>query len=193
MRFRKVPNRGWRNDGEVKLLGLLRHAKSDWDDLGRRDFDRGLNDRGRKGAALMGDHIRGYGLAWDRVMASPAERVKKTLESAGLDREVDWEERIYLASPATLIELLRGVNGDPASVLLAGHNPGLQELIFELVPPEAENRLFDEAAAKLPTAAFAVLELEIDDWAQLGPGCGILVHLARPRDLDPALGPESKG
>ncbi len=48
----------------VKLLGLLRHAKSDWDDLGLRDFDRGLNDRGRRGAALMGEHIREHGVKW---------------------------------------------------------------------------------------------------------------------------------
>lgn len=177
----------------MKLLGLLRHAKSDWDDLGHKDFDRGLNERGRRGATLMGEHIRDHGIRWDHVMASPAERVKRTLEAAGLDAQVDWQERAYLASAATLAELLRGVRGDAASVLLVGHNPGLQELIFDLVPPEAENELFDETAEKYPTAAFAVLELRIDDWLQLAPGCGELVHLARPRDLDPDLGPEIIG
>lgn len=177
----------------MKLLGLLRHAKSDWDDLGRKDFDRGLNDRGRKGAALMGDHIRAHGVKWEHLIASPAERVKRTLEAARLDGEVDWQERAYLASAGTLIELLRAVRNDPATVLLAAHNPGLQELIFDLVPPEAENDLFDETAEKYPTASFAVLELEIDDWAELVPGCGRLIHLARPRDLDPELGPEIIG
>jgi phosphohistidine phosphatase len=177
----------------VKLLGLLRHAKSDWDDLGRKDFDRGLNERGRRGAALMGDHIRAHGVEWARVIASPAERVKKTLEAARINGPIDWQERAYLASAGTLIELLRGVRDDPATILLAAHNPGLQELIFDLVPPEAENDLFDETAEKYPTASFAVLELEIDNWAELTPGCGRLVHLARPRDLDPELGPEIIG
>ncbi|HEX7710623.1 MAG TPA: histidine phosphatase family protein [Sphingomonadaceae bacterium] len=177
----------------MKLLGLLRHAKSDWDDLGRKDFDRGLNDRGRKGAMLMGRHIRDHGIRWEHVMASPAERVRKTLEAARLDGQVDWQDRAYLASAGTLAELLRAVRDNPASVLLAGHNPGLQELIFDLVPPEAENDLFDETAEKYPTAAFAVLELGIEDWAQLAPGCGKLVHLTRPRDLDPELGPEIIG
>ena len=50
--------------------------------------------------------------------------------------------------------------------------------------------LFDEAKVKFPTAAFAVFELDIDDWSQLKEGCGKLVHFARPRDLDPELGPE---
>lgn len=174
----------------MKLLGLLRHAKSDWDDLGRRDFDRGLNDRGRRGAALMGDHIRDHGVKWEQVVASPAERVKRTLEAAQIGSDVVWQDKAYLASSATLIDVLGKVEGDPRSVLLSGHNPGLQELIFDLVPPEEENALFDEAANKLPTATYAVLELAIDDWADIAPNCGRLVHLARPRDLDPELGPE---
>lgn len=173
----------------MKLLGLLRHAKSDWDDIGLRDFDRGLNKRGVKGAALMGAHIRDHGVKWDLLVASTAVRVRKTLEVAQMDQAVTWQDKAYLASSATLADLLRHVDGDPASVLLAGHNPGLQDLIFDLVPSEAENALFDAAARKYPTAAYAVLELDIDAWEELRPGCGRIVHLARPRDLDPELGP----
>ena len=174
----------------MKTLGLLRHAKSDWDDVSLRDFDRGLNDRGRRGAALMGGHIREHGLAFDLLLASPAERVKRTLDAARLQIPIHWDERIYLADSAGLIEVLRNIEGDPAAVLIAGHNPGLQELIFDLVPTENENALFGTAAEKYPTATFAVLELAIDRWADCAPGTGKLVHLARPRDLDPALGPE---
>lgn len=174
----------------MKLLGLLRHAKSDWDDMGLRDFDRGLNARGRKGAALMGRHIVEHGVAWQRIVASPAERVKRTLEASGLGRDVAWDERLYLATPDALFDVLRAAEGDPRSVLAVGHNPGLQELIFELVPPEAEDALFGAAAEKFPTAAFAVLECRIDRWSDLAPGCARLIHLARPRDLDPELGPE---
>lgn len=176
--------------GALKILGLLRHAKSDWNDLDLRDFDRGLNQRGLKGAALMGTHIRGHGVAWDRLIASPAERVVKTLEIARLNNDIDWQEKAYLASSATLMDLLRNIDADPGSILLAGHNPGLQELIFDLVPAEDENDLFNTAAAKYPTAAFSVLELDIGNWSEIRPGCGRLVHLARPRDLDPELGPE---
>jgi phosphohistidine phosphatase len=174
----------------VKTLGLLRHAKSDWDDLALRDFDRGLNDRGKRGAALMGRHIREYGIAFDLLLASPAERVRLTLDAAHLDIPTRWDERIYLADSGTLIEMLRALGDGPAAVLITGHNPGLQQLIFDLVPVEQENALFDAAARKYPTAAFAVLELAIDRWDQCAPDCGKLVHLARPRDLDPELGPE---
>ena len=173
----------------MKILGLLRHAKSDWDDAGTRDFDRGLNDRGRRGAALIGRHIAAQGLAWDAVIASPAARVKATLEAAGLG-DPQFDERAYLADAETLIGVLRNVDGDPASVLLVGHNPGLQELIFRLVDPEQEDALFAQAMDKLPTAAFAVIELPIASWTALHVGNGKLVSLTRPRDLDPELGPE---
>lgn len=174
----------------MKTLGLMRHAKSDWDDLSLRDFDRGLNDRGRKGAALMGAHVTALGLPWDHVLASPAARVRRTLEASGLDLPVTWLDDAYMADSATLLALLREHGGDAPAVLLAAHNPGLQELALDLVPPDAEDDLFEEVMAKFPTAAFAVFELDIDDWADCVPGCGRLTHFVRPRDLDPDLGPE---
>lgn len=177
----------------MKTLGLLRHAKSDWDDAAPRDFDRGLNERGRRGAALIGAHIREYGTAWNAVLASPAERVRLTLDAARLEGPVRFDEAAYLADRATLFGLLRSIEDGASAAMIVGHNPGLQELIFDLVAPEHENRLFAEAAEKYPTAAFAVLELAVDRWADCAPGCGTLVHFIRPRDLDPALGPERVG
>jgi phosphohistidine phosphatase len=176
----------------VKRLGLLRHAKSEWDDLSLRDFDRGLNWRGRKGAALMGRHIRERGDAWDLIVASPAERIKLTLASSGLTVPVEWQQQLYLAGADTLVRMLQRVPHDPASVLLVGHNPGLHELLFRLVAPANENVLFAEASEKFPTAAYAVLDLAIGHWAELAPGCATLIHFARPRDLDPDLGPENR-
>jgi phosphohistidine phosphatase len=173
----------------VKLLGLLRHAKSDWNDLTLRDFDRGLNGRGRRGAALMGAHIAQQGAPWDVIIASPAARIRATLDASGLRHPVTFAEDAYLGDAATLLALLRKHGAEAEAVLLVAHNPGLQELVMELVPPDAESALFGELLEKFPTAAFAVLELDIDSWAQCRPGCGRLVHFARPRDLDPALGP----
>lgn len=174
----------------MKKLGLLRHAKSDWDDMATRDFDRGLNDRGRRGAALMGEYFNRKNLAWDAVLASPAERVRRTLDLTLPDAAAMWDERLYLASAETIFDVIRERAGEAGTVLVSGHNPGMQEALLALVPPAAENSLFDEAARKFPTTGFALLELAIDDWSQLAEGCGKLTHFKRPRDLDPALGPE---
>ena len=174
----------------MKILGILRHAKSDWGQSDKRDFDRGLNARGRKGAALMGQHIRDHGIKWGKLLASPAERVQVTLREARLGVEPQWDQRLYLASTETIGDVIRECAGDAEALLVAGHNPGLADLVFDIVDPENENSLFDEAKVKFPTAAFAVFELDIDDWTELADGCGRLVHFTRPRDLDPELGPQ---
>lgn len=177
----------------MKTLGLFRHAKSDWNDARLRDFDRPLNARGQDGARLMGLHIRDYGMRWKRIIASPAVRVTQTIDlagrAAGQVPPLNWDRRIYLASSPTLADLLREQEGDPPSILMVGHNPGLEDLLFDLVPDDGSSPLRDIVEEKFPTAAFAVLELEIDSWAQLREDCGRLVHLMRPRDLDPRLGP----
>ncbi|WP_309751175.1 histidine phosphatase family protein [Novosphingobium sp.] len=177
----------------MKILGLFRHAKSDWQDPRARDFDRPLNERGRCGAALMGGHVRDHGVKWERMIASPAIRCAETIEIAaeaiGRPVAVNWDRRVYLASGVTLADLLREQAGDPASILMVGHNPGLEDLIFDLVPDDGSSPLRDVVEEKLPTASFAVLELDIGKWADLKDGCARLVHLTRPRDLDPALGP----
>ncbi|HEX4848267.1 MAG TPA: histidine phosphatase family protein [Novosphingobium sp.] len=179
----------------MKILGLVRHAKSDWHDPRARDFDRPLNERGRKGAAIIGKHIRDHGVKWDRMIASPAIRCAETVEIAchatGQPVTALWDRRIYLASSATLLDLLREQQGDPKTVLMVGHNPGLEDLIFDLVPDDGSSPLRDVVEEKFPTAAFAVLELDIEKWADISERSARLVHLVRPRDLDPALGPET--
>ena len=174
----------------MKYLGLFRHAKSDWGDRDQRDFDRGLNARGRKGAEVMGRHIRRHDVAWDCLLASPAQRVRLTLEEAALGMEPLFDPRLYLAGSDTHVELLKELGGDADAVLIAAHNPGLQEVVLAMVSPENETPDFREAMVKFPTASFAVLELPINDWSELGAQNGKLVHFKRPRDLDPDLGPE---
>lgn len=178
----------------TKFLGIYRHAKSDWGDGATRDFDRGLNARGFKGATLMGDHIRSHDVHWDMVVASPAVRVRDTLVKGIPELPVTYDDKLYLASSDTILEVVEahaGEGDDEAdAILVSGHNPGLQEVILELVSPSHENDLFKEASVKFPTAAYAVLECNIEHWSQLKKFCAKLTHFTRPRDLDPELGPE---
>lgn len=178
----------------MKTLALFRHAKSDWSDARARDFDRPLNNRGLRGAAAMGSFVRQQGWVFEHIVASPAVRVAETIEVAskafGRGFPVEWDRRIYLASSATLLDLLHEIEGDPASVLMVGHNPGLEDLIFDLVPDDGSSPLRDIVEQKFPTATFAVLEADIDRWADLTEGSARLVSLTRPRDLDPSLGPQ---
>lgn len=176
----------------VKTLTLLRHAKSSWDDTVERDFDRPVNGRGRRAAARIGKWIADEGLAFDHVIASPAVRVRQTLEGVedGLGRELKpiWDTRIYLSSAATLLLLVQQFSDDKDDALLIGHNPGCEDLLLMLVPPGSGLR--GEAEIKYPTATLARIELNIEKWADADDNCGTLVSFIRPRDLDPTLGPD---
>lgn len=180
----------------MKRLTLLRHAKSAWDDPVARDFDRPLNRRGEKAALLMGGYAKAQTMRFDAVVASPAVRVVQTLdrffEGLGEKSEPRWDRRIYLASVATLIDVLRDVPDHVTHLLLAGHNPGMEELVLALVPDEADNALRDDVEIKFPTASLAILDLEIERWAQAGENIATLIDFTRPRDLDPTLGPETR-
>ncbi len=178
----------------MKKLTLLRHAKSSWDDPVDRDFDRPLNKKGKRAAAVMGRFIRSKGLSFDQILASPAVRVIETLENVeearGRAMEPTWDRKIYLASSATLLDVLRGANAEAGHVLLVGHNPGLEDLIFDLVPDDGSSPARDEVETKYPTAALAEMTLAIDGWADIVEKCGSLDRFTRPRDLDPELGPD---
>ena len=180
----------------MKRLTLLRHAKSDWDDPVARDFDRPLNRRGEKAARLMGDHAARKGMRFDLLVASPAVRVVQTLDTFfdgyGEKLEPHWDRRIYLASSSTLIDVVRDLPDGADSVLMAGHNPGLEELILDLVPESGDDRLRQDVEAKFPTASLAVLNLSVDRWDAVDEGGATLASFTRPRDLDPALGPEAR-
>lgn len=180
----------------MKRLTLLRHAKSDWDDPVARDFDRPLNRRGERAAMLIGQFAAQRQMRFDMLVASPAVRVVQTLETffAGYGERIDagWDRRVYLASAPTLVDVLRGLPDNVESALLAGHNPGLEDLILDLVPDDGVNPLREDVEAKFPTASLAVLDLAIDRWADAGENSATLRSFIRPRDLDPALGPGAR-
>ncbi len=178
----------------MKSLSILRHAKSGWDAPVDRDFDRPINARGRRGATLMGEMWRGKGWPLDWIVASPAVRVTETLDhfqpAAGLaDLEPHWERRVYLASAATLLDVLRETGALGDHLMLVGHNPGLEDLAMMLVPYDAGNPARMAIEEKLPTAALVRILFDIDDWSALKENSGILDAFIRPRDLDPTLGP----
>jgi phosphohistidine phosphatase len=128
------------------------------------------------------------------VISSPAVRCTETLdalwEGYGEILHPNWDRRIYLASGATLLDVVQDLPDDVSSVLLCGHNPGLEDLILMLVPDVAGDSLRDEVEAKFPTAAVAELQFDADSWSAVGSRKGRFTRMIRPRDLDATLGPQ---
>ncbi len=177
----------------MKRLTLLRHAKSGDDGTVARDFDRPLNGKGRRAARLIGRHMRDQSLRFDSVIASPATRVAETLQEVesgyGGALSPRWERRVYLATPDELLDVVKAAPDSADSILLVGHNPGLEQLVLLLVP-EGDDGVRDQVEIKYPTAALAEMTFPVERWEDVGKGSGDLVRFVRPRDLDPELGPE---
>jgi phosphohistidine phosphatase len=165
-------------------LLILRHAKSNWDSDAKSDFARPLAKRGKKDAPRVGAWLYREGLVPDLVVSSPAERARQTAVAVckGLDykrKEVVWDEAVYEATLADLLEVLARLPGDAKTVLLVGHNPGLEHLLGHLVGDDLD---LPGDGNLLPTAALARLDMP-DDWSDLTPGCAQLVNLTRPKAL----------
>jgi phosphohistidine phosphatase len=177
----------------VKTLTLFRHGKSGWDSPVSRDFDRPINERGRKGSRLMGEWARKEGLEFDHIVSSPAVRCAETLdafwEGYGRILHPNWERRVYLATGDSLLDVVHDLEDSDHAVLMCGHNPGTEELALMLTPDERHD-LRDEIEEKYPTASIAEIRFDIDRWADAKEGSGKLTRFVRPRDLDPALGPD---
>jgi len=166
---------------------LLRHAKSSWEDPLLDDFDRPLAKRGRKAAKRVGAWLRQHEVRPDLVLCSESVRTRETLElilpSLGCEPAITYERRLYLADADGLLARIQQVADDVRSVLLIGHNPGMQELAVSLTPATARNAR-RRLAEKFPTTALARFRSGAARWSDLTPDVTKLVSYVRPADLD---------
>jgi phosphohistidine phosphatase len=172
----------------MRRLLLLRHAKSERLTFGGDDMARQLNDRGRHDAPTVGAYMARHGLIPERVIVSTAVRTRETwdLVAAGFPKSprASYDERLYDATAEAIFSVVQEGGGKATSLLLVGHNPGLHEVATLLVA-SGEVEMRQRLNEKFPTAALAVIDFALDDWAQLHPQAGRLDHFVSPRSLRP--------
>jgi phosphohistidine phosphatase len=168
----------------VRYLYLLRHAKSSWGDAGVEDHERPLSSRGRKAAGKMAEHLRASGIRPALVLCSSALRARQTLERVapafGEVVSIKVERPLYGADEGDLLARLRRVAASVQSVMVIGHNPGLQYLALTLAARGSQR---DRLEAKFPTAALATLRFLESPWKELDRGKAELVELVVPKEL----------
>jgi phosphohistidine phosphatase len=168
----------------VRTIFLLRHAKSSWDDPALADFDRPLAPRGQRAARRIAKYMRRKNIRPAIVLCSPSLRTRQTLEaiapSLGKGASVELAEQLYAASEDELLHRLRALPESVDSVMLIGHNPGLQGLALSLASRGDELPRLEE---KFPTCALATLLVDIRSWVDLQPGDAELLDYVVPREL----------
>lgn len=161
----------------MRILTLVRHAKSSRDYPELSDFERPLHTRGRKDAPLVAARLRKADIKPDLLISSPATRAITTArlfaEELNLHQnEIALNPHIYEASAWTLLHIVRTLHPDHSDVMLFGHNPGLSNFAHDLV-----NKCeFDE----LPTCGVVRIELPAKVWSLIQPGSGKVLKYEHP-------------
>ena len=162
----------------MKTIFLLRHAKSSWKDQSLPDFERPLNHRGRRAAETIGRYLKTRDVVPDLVLSSTAIRARETVEivvrTAKWRTEVRYDERIYEAGAMRLLEIVSQIENDRKTVLVVGHNPGMEEFL----------QLLSGKIEQIPTGGLAKLVLKTSKWVAVLDKKASLEWLIRPRELE---------
>jgi phosphohistidine phosphatase len=165
-------------------LLVLRHAKSDWNSGADSDFDRPLAKRGIKDAPLMGRWMKKHNIVPGYIVSSPALRAKQTIEAVakelGITKDkIHFDDNIYAASLNTLLNILAACPKASKSILLVGHNPGLDDLVEYLCGNELG---YTKSGKLMTTAALAQIAMP-EHWDSLPRHCAGLIAITRPKEL----------
>jgi len=163
-------------------LYLLRHAKSGKDNPRLADIDRPLNERGRYEAQAVADHMAAHRHEPNRILCSSSQRTRETLmpilQGLRNNATIELTRRMYDASAETLFDVIREQEDTP-SLMLVGHNPGLEELARRL-PSAGDPSLLSRLGAMFPPASLAVIEFDIAGWHEMRLGTGSLIAFECP-------------
>ena len=143
---------------------MIRHAKSSWDDLGARDFDRDLNSRGLHDAPEMGRRLAVKNIHPDAFLVSTANRARATAsliasELGFPEQEIQFRDELYLASPAEILKQIRQVPDQIQTLVVVAHNPGITELA---------NRMARTYINNIPTSGVVMMQMPVEQWQHAG-------------------------
>ena len=173
----------------MRTLMLFRHAKAVPARSGMRDRDRSLDSRGLKEAPQIGAYMAHHRLVPDHALVSPARRTRETWTLAAQAFNpapaTSFEERIYEASPETLLDVIRERDTANPVLVVVGHNPTLHGVALMLI---ASGDLIarEKLREGLPTSGLVIIEFAFESWRKLHPQAGRLSHFVTPRSLEAA-------
>ncbi|MDL5048828.1 histidine phosphatase family protein [Oscillatoria amoena NRMC-F 0135] len=144
----------------MKTLYIIRHAKSSWDEPGLSDFERPLNDRGKKDAPRMGKRLNERGINPNLMLSSPAKRALSTCrricrELHDTEERIKTEKRLYHADSGTIMDVVQNLDNRHHTVMVFGHNPGLTDFVNEIMHANLSN---------LPTCGVVAARFLTDSW-----------------------------
>ena len=145
-----------------KILLLVRHAKSSWDDPSLNDFERPLNERGKKDAPEMAKKLNNKKIKIDAFVSSPAKRARQTCkfftkEFDPKKKNIVREPKLYEADEQSFYEVIEGFKNKWDSVAVFSHNPGITSFA---------NSLTADGVDDMPTCSVFAVKVDTDTWKE---------------------------
>jgi phosphohistidine phosphatase len=145
----------------MKQLLLIRHAKSDWSTPSLGDFDRPLNERGKRDAPMMARRLLDKKIKIDAIIASPAKRAKRTASVFAKEYKMDkddiiFKEELYGAALTIFYEVIVNANDKLDSIAIFSHNPGITDFA---------NTLTDTRIDNIPTCGIFAIKVKTKHWS----------------------------
>jgi phosphohistidine phosphatase len=161
----------------MKAIYLIRHAKSSWTDDRLTDFERPLNERGKKDAPRMAKRLKEKEIHPDLMITSPAKRASKTCREFSKilnfpKTSIKSDEQLYHANPETILETIRNIKDKFDVILLFGHNPGLTEFAEWLTGETLNN---------IPTCGIVGVKLKTNSWKKTDPSLARMLFFDFPK------------
>jgi phosphohistidine phosphatase len=160
----------------MKNLYLIRHAKSDWSDESKSDFERGLNKRGKKAIFIMADALKEKQVMPDLILCSTAKRTKLTAKGLakeiGYAGEIKYTDTLYMAEPETILTLIQNIDDKHNTLFIVGHNPETTEL---------SNIMTNAYIDNVPTLGIVAIQLPVSSWKNIVTGEGKLTFFVYPK------------
>ena len=162
----------------MKILYLIRHAKSSWKDPTLCDVERPLNKRGKRDAPVMARRLSDEGVRPDIILSSPAKRARETAKiiAEAIDyptKKIVYSEEIYQEGVEGLFTILRRSNNNLSAIFLLGHNSALTDFA---------NCLIEKPHINLPTCGIAKIALQITSWCEISLQTGTLQFFDFPKN-----------
>ena len=160
----------------MKTLFLIRHAKSDWP-INMSDFDRPLNERGKKNAPKMANFLKNLGVRIDNFVTSPAKRALTTCRyfaEVFENKNIKKMEELYNASPTEFLEVIENLDDSVENVAIFSHNNGITYFA---------NSLTDENIEHMPTCSVVAFRIETENWAEFKKSAKEFLFFYKPKEI----------
>ncbi|MGI6048202.1 MAG: SixA phosphatase family protein [Petrimonas sp.] len=162
----------------MKKLLIMRHGKSSWNSEYLDDYDRPLNDRGKKNSSEMGHFLLQVCGKPELILASAAKRTTETAIRAALNLnypqdKIEFDRELYLAGINDILKSISKISANVNTCILVGHNPGLTDLV----------NYFGLRLDNLPTASVVCLDFDAPTWKEISPKNARFQWLKLAREL----------